>query len=373
MIFEGDGNLQISEVTRQNLLDELILLDENQPMSLWGKLDLVEFLGRIWPLDNMPSTDSRFKTASGDIWQHMINNDDWNYQYLFSNYLGLIGGTDEQFFRFIEQLVHPLVRRVEKQEEYVSVVNSHLERDGFRLEVREKISGYPVYRAVRIEVGVQEKVKNLIFAADGPKPEIVLSDSLSNEIQIMRNAEYCLVYNQPIRDSGLYWSDLIKWWSDRNKDEAEATKVEENLYRRLQRSLQSEPERLLFKTYFKEFHKLGGNFPALIPQVYLHYDPYTFRELKGSKRLPRQRMDFLILFSNHERIVIEVDGKQHYADDSKASPRKYAEMVAADRELRLAGYEIYRFGGYELQESRGSKLVKEFFCKLLQKHGIATN
>ncbi|MGM1020416.1 MAG: hypothetical protein ACQEXV_07705 [Bacillota bacterium] len=31
----------------------------------------------------MPSTDSRFKTASGDIWQHMINNSDWDEVYLY--------------------------------------------------------------------------------------------------------------------------------------------------------------------------------------------------------------------------------------------------------------------------------------------------
>ncbi|MEU7513668.1 hypothetical protein AB0B13_16935 [Streptomyces sp. NPDC042898] len=60
-------------------------------------------------------------------------------------------------------------------------------------------------------------------------------------------------------------------------------------------------------------------------------------------------MDFLLLTPDLSRIVIEVDGVQHYADATgKASPRLYSEMVAEDRRLRLMGYDIYRFGGHEL-------------------------
>jgi|HubBroStandDraft_4_1064222.scaffolds.fasta_scaffold504501_1 hypothetical protein len=33
---------------------------------------------------------------------------------------------------------------------------------------------------------------------------------------------------------------------------------------------------------------LKENLPALIPQVYLHYDPYTFRELPNGSSLLRQ-------------------------------------------------------------------------------------
>jgi len=49
-------------------------------------------------------------------------------------------------------------------------------------------------------------------------------------------------------------------------------------------------------------------------------------------------MDFLFVLSNSTRIVIEVDGKQHYSDDNISSPKKYAEMVSLDRDLKLLGY-----------------------------------
>jgi very-short-patch-repair endonuclease len=78
-------------------------------------------------------------------------------------------------------------------------------------------------------------------------------------------------------------------------------------------------------------------------------------------------MDFLLLLSNHSRVAIEVDGKQHYADGDLAPPRHYAEMVAEDRRLRLDGYEIFRFGGYELtQISAAENNVARFFAELLE-------
>lgn len=48
-------------------------------------------------------------------------------------------------------------------------------------------------------------------------------------------------------------------------------------------------------------------------------------------------------------------------------------MVAADRQLRLDGYDVYRFGGFELQGKSGRLVVEAFFKELLRKHGILPN
>jgi hypothetical protein len=69
----------------------------------------------------------------------------------------------------------------------------------------------------------------------------------------------------------------------------------------------------------------GFDLPALIPQVYLHYDPYSRRSGKQSGALYRQRMDFLLLGPDPSRIVIELDGLQHYGianqpDEKAGSP-----------------------------------------------------
>jgi very-short-patch-repair endonuclease len=170
----------------------------------------------------------------------------------------------------------------------------------------------------------------------------------------------------------LLWIDLVDWWKSQSGETLEQD-AKRNLYVRLLASLQSEPEKKLFDRYFRLFtSEFENKLPALIPQVYLHYDPKTIRELAGEKRLPRQRMDFLLLFSNYERIVIEVDGKQHYSDnEGKATPQLYAEMVAEDRRLRLSGYEVYRFGAYELNGNNADTLIENFFRQLFKKYSIA--
>lgn len=57
--------------------------------------------------------------------------------------------------------------------------------------------------------GVAGPTKNLIFAANGPKPEIVLRDAVNNDIEIVENAEYCLVYEDPIPAECLRFSRLV--------------------------------------------------------------------------------------------------------------------------------------------------------------------
>ncbi|MFF4234213.1 hypothetical protein [Streptomyces sp. NPDC001820] len=191
--------------------------------------------------------------------------------------------------------------------------------------------------------------RNLIFAADGPKPRIVMPDSVGNTIRIVENERFCLVYDEPLKESGLSWADLLAWWQRHHPEQAsEPTRARKALHDRLRRSLgDNGAEQLVFDSYVR----LGFDLPALIPQVYLHYDPYTARELNGRDTLARQRMDFLLLMNNRARAVIEVDGRQHYAGpDGKADTAAYAAMMAEDRELTLQGYEVYRIGGHDLQD-----------------------
>src|SRR5262249_47287421 len=219
---------------------------------------------------------------------------------------------------------------------------------------------------------VSGELKNLIFAANGPKPRIVLRDAINNVIEITENAEYCLVYDQPLTGTGLTWRELTAWWTAKQRLRGSERDRARNLYRRLDESMAgNEHERLIFKTYAELYGGPGGfDLPALIPQVYLHYDPYTRRERGSLVPLPPQRLDFLLLLPDRKRIVMEVDGRQHYADDDgKASPGRYAKMVREDRALRLAGYEVYRFGVRELTDGDASQaLARQFFDSLLEKH-----
>jgi len=70
----GVSTKLITQVTRRRIFDTIAL-----SRVLWeGRLEEPDFLARIYDLDSMPSTDSRYKSAVGDIWQHRVNNpEDW--------------------------------------------------------------------------------------------------------------------------------------------------------------------------------------------------------------------------------------------------------------------------------------------------------
>jgi hypothetical protein len=48
----------------------------------------------------------------------------------------------------------------------------------------------------------------------------------------------------------------------------------------------------------------------------------------------------------------------------------YAEMVSADRELRLAGYEVYRFRANELVGEGAESKIADFFERLFRLHRV---
>ncbi len=107
----------------------------------------------------------------------------------------------------------------------------------------------------------------------------------------------------------------------------------------------------------------------MLPEVWLHWDPKTVRE-RGVDALTRFRMDFLLLLPRGVRVVIEVDGKTHYSNErGDADSRTYAKTVSADRDLKLSGYEVYRFGAQELLVD-SLPLVRDFFERLFDRFKV---
>ena len=136
-------SVRISEITRRDILDAIIV----EEIDLYGRLEEIDFLARIWDLQSIPSTDSRFKDAHGDIWQHTINNDDWDRNWVFSDpRFGLMRGDDEVFLRFLCETVHPVVRTDTTQSErLVQLYNNCLKHDGFQVVEKTRLSGKPIY------------------------------------------------------------------------------------------------------------------------------------------------------------------------------------------------------------------------------------
>jgi very-short-patch-repair endonuclease len=360
--FLCDNRPRLTIVTRQRLCQEL----DAKP-ALNGHMAVTDFIGELMPVNELPSLDPRFSTFFGEILQHTERNDDWDNSQILER-IGVMTASDEFLCEFLELLVHPTVRDGIEQSEFVTVINRVICVDGFALEEADNMSGVPVFALSCPGASAKGRPKNLIFASTGPKPEILLADAVDNDIRIATNAQYVLVYDRLIVRAGLTWVDLLNWW--KSHPAADLENIEHSLYHRLLKSLTSPPEQYFFRAYYTAFKDRLNEWPALIPQVYLHYDPKTVRELDGARRFLRQRMDFLLLLPDRVRVVVEIDGKQHYAlDDGMASPRLYAEMMREDRLLRLKGYELYRFGGHELQNySSTEEVVRNFFNTLMERH-----
>lgn len=117
-----------------------------------GALDDVEFLGRLYDLDNLPSQDSRFKNAAGDIWQHRINNDDWEDRWVFhDDRFGLLDGTEDNFLNFLCQMVNPVVRPNREEALWlISNFNEQLRPHQWKIVEEERIAGRPrfVYKKI---------------------------------------------------------------------------------------------------------------------------------------------------------------------------------------------------------------------------------
>ena len=155
---------EIRKQTRQNIIDGLRL--DNVFWS--GKLDDVAFLARIYELQALPSFDTRYQDAAGDIYQHRINNLDWPDDWVFDDSrFQLCDGPDEVFLRFLCETVHPVVRPDKDAAiKLAAQYNDQLQRDGWSLIEEERIAGRPRFVACRAGLAGRRAVSRAKTVAD---------------------------------------------------------------------------------------------------------------------------------------------------------------------------------------------------------------
>ncbi|MFY2764310.1 abortive infection family protein [Arenimonas sp. MALMAid1274] len=136
-----DATRGVARQVRINVLDGLRL----EKVKWFGTLDEVEFLSRLFDLQKMPSNDPRYNDAARDIWQHCINNDDWDLDWVYSDErFDLLGGPSERFLRFLCEIVHPVVRPDRDEAmKLVSHFNDQLRGEGWEIYEEERIAGRP--------------------------------------------------------------------------------------------------------------------------------------------------------------------------------------------------------------------------------------
>jgi very-short-patch-repair endonuclease len=381
LLWEEDTPPEIPKKARRELARALNLSELAQHHERFLRL-----LDRYWmtegeglsfdELEGLLLNGMRQVTLRDRIKRHVFRNPgDWSAETLFEN-LGAFDAGDARFARFLEGLVSAdVLLDHHLQEATASTINGHLEAAGIELRQTGSDGGYPLFTVVSTRLHGNQRPKNIIFASLTKKPDIRFRSSVDNDIEIVGGRpDDTLVYDREVPSAGLRWRDLHSWWQTTRKFSTEKD-ARVDLYQRLLKSLPtSSPGQInLFKAYHTALSR-SVDHPALLPEVWLHWDPKTVKE-RGPEALLRSRMDFLLLLPQGQRVVLEVDGSQHYTRDRGQVPdtAKYAEMVAADRDLKLRGYEVFRFGHDELKRLDDAQaLLRQFLPDLFRRFRVSS-
>jgi len=212
------------------------------------------------------------------------------------------------------------------------------------------------WEALREAVGIDE-IQTIVFASRG-KPDLVLHDVPNSQLADAKGS--ALIWRTQITDRGLTVADMLQWWRSNRR-------AEDSLYGRLSECCQNDDERAVLDFYYRTLVKMDVKceLPALLPQVWLSYDPLTREQRYGKPALDRQRLDFLMYLPGRRKVIIEVDGIYHISKgDGRACLETYSKGLAADRGLMAKGYTIYRFGANEIQQD-ASDVLGQFFHDIL--------
>lgn len=117
--------------------------------KLWyqGRQSEPDFLGRIFDLQSLPSRDIRYSNAYDDIYQHMVNNNDWDENWIYSDpRINMLYCDDNLYLKFLADTLHPLVRtNPDEVSRLLEIYNKHLSADGFEVAQTDEISGKPIF------------------------------------------------------------------------------------------------------------------------------------------------------------------------------------------------------------------------------------
>ena len=165
--------MKISEATRRDIFDAIVI--ENVAWA--GRLEEPDFLARLFDLKSLSSTDGRFRDAYGDIWQHRINNQDWDDSWVFADTrFNLLHGEDEIFLRFLCETLHPVVRTdPEEVERLRQAYNLLLKNDGYEIVPKAQMAGRTIFTAREIRLSKVSSVEPLKERFHGTDTDYVLS------------------------------------------------------------------------------------------------------------------------------------------------------------------------------------------------------
>lgn len=324
--------LELSKKLRLDILKAL--LTENE---LFGTPDsdenIIKFLDEILNLKALPSEDARFKNAYDDAYQHLVNNNDWEYDYVLTERFNIIDNT-ETFIEFLNSIIHPSIRN-NKDEimKYFLILNPYLEKENLGLKAaRLDADGLIVYEvsakedADKIPLGVV--ANDVSFFVDNKPtgffdrkgshriPDIFPSFVLAlndgwNDFSIV--SEYALFFYQDIQDCTLIGKLKIIHFED-----IKTQNVIPAIFKQLDNNFCSLGQEYRFYENIKEL--FGETFKNILWAL---QDTAFFPAIQENFERNSNFKQSLIRDDNAERLMREVKYKIYGLTSSKLYSFKY--------------------------------------------------
>lgn len=203
--------MKISEQSKKLIIEKVI--SQSYLSNYYFDHKFIDFLNSLLDLKKMPSEDPRYENAEGDASQHLVNNQDWELIYLFTQRFDFVSNTS-LFVKLLNQLVHPdYCPNIDEIQKIVIQTNRFLEKENYAFSITDySDDNLPIYHVQTasedsIEL-IHKKNQTPIFVIFSPsrhfshsnvhpKPSIFPSFNLVlnsgwNDYGLI--SEYCLFY-----------------------------------------------------------------------------------------------------------------------------------------------------------------------------------
>lgn len=323
--------IKLSKKLKNDILN-VIITQDNSFGDLSSGDGILDFLGKIWDLRVMPSTDGRYKDAYGDIYQHMVNNDDWDYEYLFITRLEILE-KDDIFQRFLQTVLNPDIRKTEDSiMKFYLLINPYLEKENYGLFIIDYTSEeLPVYEIKdkkdidQIPIGIkQNNIPFFVVLNPNGRADRASSHAFPTEFP-----SFVLVLNNGWNDYGMNTEFNLFYYLDTNDYEyigevkiinldANITEVIDEKFTILNENYCSLGQEFSFYDNLKS--KLGKNFESILWAL---KDAAFYPEIQDKFEQEPAFINSLIRYDGPEQLLREAKYKIYDYDLSNLYSFKY--------------------------------------------------
>ena len=205
----------IKKETRKNIFDHF----DMEGIHFSGRMEDIVFLNRLYDLKKIPSEDGRYSDAAGEIWQHTVNNNDYEGNWVFAdNRFELLNGSHETFLKFICEMAHPLVRPDKQQaSKILAIANDWLREDGWELYPIKEIAGGKVLSFQQINAIQKPKEDEVSYIWEPNKLRFFISHRDEHKAKakklgedLSNNGISCFVAHDSIQAMSTWKDEIMK-------------------------------------------------------------------------------------------------------------------------------------------------------------------